>query len=99
MARGVAGGEDEPLVAIEFAEEGMRHEIEAQLLGIGRSGGEFDGVLAGGVEFVSREDLASGQREVGSRRSGAVSGWITRPKFDSSCSSVTADFFSGVGGF
>ena len=52
VARGVAGGEDEPLVAIEFAEEGMRHEIEAQLLGIGRSGGEFDGALAGGVEFV-----------------------------------------------
>jgi hypothetical protein len=52
VARGVAGGKDEPLVAIEFAEEGMRHEIETQLLGISRSGGEFDGALAGGVEFV-----------------------------------------------
>jgi hypothetical protein len=52
VARGVAGGEDEPLVAIEFAEEGMLHEIVAQLLGIGRGGGEFDGVPAGGVEFV-----------------------------------------------
>src|SRR5215472_2201159 len=52
VARGVAGGEDEPLVAIQFAEEGMRHEIETQLLGIGRSSGEFDGALAGGVEFV-----------------------------------------------
>jgi hypothetical protein len=52
MARGVAGGQDEPLVAIKFAEEGMRHEIAAQLLGIGRSDGEFDGELADSVEFV-----------------------------------------------
>jgi hypothetical protein len=51
VALGVAGGEDEPLVAIEFAEQRMRHEIVTQLLGVGRSGGEFDGALAGGVEF------------------------------------------------
>ena len=51
MALGVAGGKDEPLVAIEFAEQGMRREIVTQLLGVGRSGGEFDGALAGGVEF------------------------------------------------
>jgi len=49
---GVAGGEDELLVAIEFAEEGMRHEIVAQLLGIGCGSGEFDRALAGGVELV-----------------------------------------------
>jgi hypothetical protein len=52
VARGVAGGEDEPLVAVEFAEEGMLHEIVAQLLAIGRCGGEFDGAPAGRVEFV-----------------------------------------------
>ena len=51
MALGVAGGEDEPLVAIEFAEQGMRHEIVAELLGVGRSIGECDGALSGGVEF------------------------------------------------
>jgi hypothetical protein len=52
VALGVASGDDEPLVAIEFAEQGMRHEIVAQLLGVGRGDGEFDGALAGGVEFV-----------------------------------------------
>jgi len=52
VARGVAGGEDEPLVAIEFAEERMLHEIVAQLLDIGRRGGEFDRALAGGVGGV-----------------------------------------------
>jgi hypothetical protein len=46
-----SGGEDEPLVAIEFPEKGMRHEIVAQLFGVGRTSGEFDGALAGGVEF------------------------------------------------
>ena len=52
MALGVAGGKDEPLVAIEFAKQGMRHEIVPQLLDVDRGGREFDGALAGGVEFV-----------------------------------------------
>jgi hypothetical protein len=47
----VAGGEDESLVAIEFAEQGMRHEIVAGLLGVGRSFGKLDSALSGGVEF------------------------------------------------
>jgi hypothetical protein len=46
---GVAGGKDEPLVAIEFAKQGMGHEVVAKFLGIGRCDGEFDGALAGGA--------------------------------------------------
>ena len=52
VARAVACSEDEPLVAIEFAEEGMPHEIVAQLLRVGHVRGEFDGALAGSVEFI-----------------------------------------------
>ena len=51
VALGVAGGKDEPLVAIEFAKQGMRHEIVAKLLGIGHGDGEFDGALTGCVKF------------------------------------------------
>ena len=97
VAFGVASGDDEPLVAIEFAEQGMRHEIVAQLLGIGR--GVANSIVRWRGASNSFRRLESGQREVGRRGSGAMIGWTTRPKFAKSCSSVMAGFLAGSGVF
>src|ERR1700752_4040866 len=53
VAGGVACGKDEPLIAIELAEERMRHEMAPQVLAAG-CGGKFDRAPTGGVELFQK---------------------------------------------